>query len=148
MTSNVVNYMVIIETDNLDGKLYPYMTASVSFEEPKRSGVLVVPNGRSVGGRNQSPTAPATTRRRRAQFLDRKPGRLLRARRGRVGATDGTRTEVYGERVQEGMKVIVGIQSGEIPADQDEAGGDGKPNMPFLPKFPKKGPPKGGPPAM
>ena len=44
MTSNVVNYMVIIETDNPDGKLFPYMTASVSFEEPKRTNVLVVPN--------------------------------------------------------------------------------------------------------
>ena len=55
---------------------------------------------------------------------------------------------MYGERVQEGLKVIVGIQSGEISADQDEAGGEGKPNMPFLPKFPKKGPPKGGPPTM
>ena len=37
MTSNVVNYMVIIETDNPAGKLFPYMTASVSFEEPKRA---------------------------------------------------------------------------------------------------------------
>ena len=44
MTSNVVNYFVIIEADNPDGKLFPYMTASVSFEEPKRTDVLVVPN--------------------------------------------------------------------------------------------------------
>jgi hypothetical protein len=63
-----------------------------------------------------------------------------------VGPTDGTVTEVYGEHVQEGMKAILGILSGENATDEEEAGGEGKSNMPFLPKFPKKGPPKGGPP--
>ena len=44
--------------------------------------------------------------------------------------------------------MILGIQSGESPTDEEEAGGEGKSNMPFMPKFPKKGPPKGpgGPP--
>jgi HlyD family secretion protein len=148
MTSNVVNYMVIIETDNPAGKLFPYMTASVSFEEPKRANVLVVPN-EALRWKPKSASA--------AQTIDGKTGEQHclwvvgddgspEALDVAVGPTDGTATEVYGERVQEGMKAIVGIQSGENATDEEEAGGEGKSNMPFLPKFPKKGPPKGGPP--
>ncbi len=148
MTSNVVNYMVIIETDNPAGKLFPYMTASVSFQEPKRANVLVVPNE----ALRWKPKSAST-----AQTIDGKTGEQHclwvvgddgspEALDVAVGPTDGTATEVYGERVQEGMKAIVGIQSGENAMDEEEAGGEGKSNMPFLPKFPKKGPPKGGPP--
>jgi HlyD family secretion protein len=148
MTSNVVNYMVIIETDNPAGKLFPYMTASVSFQEPKRANVLVVPNE----ALRWKPKSAST-----AQTIDGKTGEQHclwvvgddgspEALDVAVGPTDGTATEVYGERVQEGRKAIVGIQSGENATEEEEAGGEGKSNMPFLPKFPKKGPPKGGPP--
>jgi len=148
MTSNVVNYMVIIETDNPAGKLFPYMTASVSFEEPKRANVLVVPN-EALRWKPKSASA--------AQTIDGHAGEQhclwVVGNDGapepldvEVGPTDGTVSEVYGERVQEGMKAIVGIQSGENAMDEEDAGGEGKSNMPFLPKFPKKGPPKGGPP--
>jgi hypothetical protein len=47
------------------------------------------------------------------------------------------------------MSVILGVQSGESAKPEEAAGGeDGKSTMPFMPKFPKKGPPKGpgGPP--
>lgn len=148
MTSNVVNYMVIIETDNPAGKLFPYMTASVSFEEPKRANVLVVPNE----ALRWKPKSAST-----AQTIDGKTGEQhclwVVGNDGspepldvEVGPTDGTATEVYGEHVKEGMKAILGIQNGENATDEEEAGGEGKSNMPFLPKFPKKGPPKGGPP--
>ncbi len=145
MTSNVVNYMVIIEADNPGGKLYPYMTASVSFEESKRTGVLVVPNAALRWKPKSAPDGLAiddADGEHRLWVVDQEGS--PDAVEVNVGATDGTRTEVYGDRVQEGMKAIVGIQNG--PADDD--GGDGKPNMPFMPKFPKKGPPKGpgGPP--
>jgi HlyD family secretion protein len=149
MTSNVVNYMVIIEADNPEGKLYPYMTASVSFEEPKRTGVLVVPNA-ALRWKPKSASV--------ARTIDSKTGEQqclwVVGQDGspepievNVGSTDGTVTEVSGDRVQEGMEVILGIQSGEN-GSEEESGGEGKPNMPFLPKFPKKGPPKGpgGPP--
>ena len=153
MTSNVVNYMVIVETDNPDGKLFPYMTASVSFEEPKRANVLVVPNA-ALRWKPKSASASAS------QTIESKTGERHRlwvvAQDGspepldvNVGSTDGTVTEVYGDHVQERAKVILGIQTGDRVTDEDEAGGeDAKSNMPFMPKFPKKGPPKGpgGPP--
>src|SRR5262245_28991832 len=44
MTQNVVTYTVVINTENADGKLLPYLTANVQFEVETRSNVLRVPN--------------------------------------------------------------------------------------------------------
>jgi HlyD family secretion protein len=44
MTQNVVTYTVEIATDNADGKLLPYLTATALFEMDHRDNVLVVPN--------------------------------------------------------------------------------------------------------
>jgi HlyD family secretion protein len=43
-TSNVVNYTVVVATDNSDMKLLPYYTANIQFVVEKQSGVLQVPN--------------------------------------------------------------------------------------------------------
>ncbi len=45
MTQNVVSYTVEIVTDNLGGKLLPYLSAKVRFEIARKADVLVVPNG-------------------------------------------------------------------------------------------------------
>jgi HlyD family secretion protein len=44
MTQNVVTYTVEIVTDNSNGRLLPYLTANVRFEQDRRSNVLLVPN--------------------------------------------------------------------------------------------------------
>jgi HlyD family secretion protein len=44
MTQNVVTYTVVIDADNSDGKLLPYLTANVSFQVAKHDNVLMVPN--------------------------------------------------------------------------------------------------------
>jgi len=44
MTQNVVTYTVVVETDNDDLKLRPYLTASLQFEVDLRRHVLQVPN--------------------------------------------------------------------------------------------------------
>jgi HlyD family secretion protein len=41
---NVVTYGVIVDVDNTDGKLLPYMTAKLQFEVAKREDVVRVPN--------------------------------------------------------------------------------------------------------
>ena len=124
MTSNVVNYMVIIETDNLEGKLYPYMTASVSFEEPKRMNVLVVPNAalrwKPKAAADSAMTDDTAGEEHRLWVVG-QDGSAEPVEVG-VGATDGTKTEVYGDGVQEGMNVIVGIQSGESPGGRGRRG--------------------------
>src|SRR5204863_6291083 len=44
MTQNVVTYTVVVDTDNANGKLLPYLTANVQFEVNSRPNVLEVPN--------------------------------------------------------------------------------------------------------
>ena len=41
---NVVTYGVVVDVDNTDGKLLPYMTAKLQFEVARRPNVLLVPN--------------------------------------------------------------------------------------------------------
>lgn len=44
MTQNVVTYTVVVNTDNSNGKLLPYLTANLQFELEKRTDVLKVPS--------------------------------------------------------------------------------------------------------
>ncbi len=44
MSQNVVTYTVVVAADNSDGKLMPYLTASVFFEVARHKDVLKVPN--------------------------------------------------------------------------------------------------------
>ena len=45
MTQNVVTYTVVVDTDNSDLRLYPYLTANLSFQVEQCTDVLKVPNG-------------------------------------------------------------------------------------------------------
>ena len=44
MTQNVVTYTVEVNTQNLDGRLLPYMTANVQFEVSREQNVMLIPN--------------------------------------------------------------------------------------------------------
>jgi HlyD family secretion protein len=44
MTQNVVTYTVVVNTDNSDGKLLPYLTTNLKFELQRRENVLQVPS--------------------------------------------------------------------------------------------------------
>jgi HlyD family secretion protein len=44
MTQNVVTYTVVVETDNSDLRLLPYLTANLQFEIDEHRNVLLVPN--------------------------------------------------------------------------------------------------------
>jgi HlyD family secretion protein len=44
LMQNVVTYGVVIDVDNTDGTLLPYMTAKLQFEVARRPQVLLVPN--------------------------------------------------------------------------------------------------------
>jgi HlyD family secretion protein len=44
MTQNVVTYTVVVETDNSNLRLMPYLTANLQFEVDQRKDVLLVPN--------------------------------------------------------------------------------------------------------
>jgi HlyD family secretion protein len=164
-TQNVVNYTVVVQTDNSERKLYPYMTANVQFELEERSNVFQVPNAalrwkpskpqlvaadvRDVAARDSSgkrsgkggtSAAKASgdakadkpvkerTERGRIWVVD---GNFVRPIDVKTGISDGSSTEISGEKVEEGLEVVVA----ELVGAQDS----GDTTNPFAPKMFKGG---------
>jgi HlyD family secretion protein len=138
MTQNVVTYTVEINTDNSDGKLLPYLTANVRFEVAQRKNVLAVPNvalrwtpseEQAVSKtRDSGSTRPASSDRGRVWIKD---GSSVRPVEVKIGLTDGSLTEIQGESLTEGTRVIIGeIEQGSQADDTTN---------PFTPKFPGRG---------
>ncbi|MBV6422634.1 MAG: Macrolide export protein MacA [Steroidobacteraceae bacterium] len=155
-TDNIVSYNVVIAVANPDGKLLPGMTASVDFVTGEATNVLTVPNaalrfrptqdmlaavrarsGASDGARNGARTAIASgagngggSARRPADaaalwYLDAR-GQLTRTR-VHTGLTDGQRTQVSGDGIEEGLSVITGVTqvadtAGSNPFQQSRQG--------------------------
>jgi HlyD family secretion protein len=151
MTQNVVTYTVVINTDNSDGTLVPYLTANVQFEVAKHSQVLLVPNSALRWKPTPEQVAPEardeylrTQRRRKAPAdlpaapaaADKEPhdrgvlwvedGGFVRPVKVRIGLSDGLMTEVVGGDVQQGAAVVVG---------ESRATGDAGAKNPFAPKL-------------
>lgn len=132
MTQNVVTYTVVVNTENQDGKLLPYLTANVKFVLEKKKGVLYVPNAAlqwSPPGRNNPPKEPAQEPANESfngvvwVLQEKKPKRVP----VKTGLSDGSVSEVQG--VTEGMTVITGIDEGvPEPAEVN----------PFTPKLPSR----------
>jgi HlyD family secretion protein len=160
MTQNVVTYTVEIVTDNSNGRLLPYLTANVQFELDRRSKVLMVPNaalrwrpsaeqvapeareaferlaGRTrkaeggSGASTKTGTGSASSASRTALWIP--DGDYVKPFRVQQGLSDGIYTEVQGEGLTEGMKVVVGMQT-QTNSNEDVA------TNPFTPKFPPRG---------
>ncbi|MGH9796584.1 MAG: efflux RND transporter periplasmic adaptor subunit, partial [Candidatus Polarisedimenticolia bacterium] len=150
---NVVNYTVVVEVDNRDGRLLPGMTATTDFLVETATGVLKVPNAalrlrptaemldglRTRRGGDGRPGAgdgagggPGGDR-TLLWFLD--DGGGLDALRVRAGLTNGLETQVEGDGLREGMQVIAGIAraadaSGSSPFQSRPAGGRPRPPTP------------------
>lgn len=152
MTQNVVTYIVVVSTDNSDGKLLPYLTANVRFITGQRRNVLLVPNAAFLWTPQPSQIAPqfryassattggpsnhvpVSTDKAAASCETQKifwvaQGNFVRPVKVCTGLTDGAQTEVSGDDVSEGMPVVVGDQS-------TVAGGTGEGPSPFTPKLP------------
>jgi HlyD family secretion protein len=144
---NVVNYTVVVSVPNEDRKLLPGMTARVEFLTKSAENVLRVPNSAlrfkpteeqlaklKEKATTSSDGAPATRRRsadsapqnRRARagtrpsfgtlYFVHEKGDLAVAR-VRTGISDGTTTEVSGQSITEGMKVIAGVATSSKTAE-------------------------------
>lgn len=128
---NVVNYTVVVEARNPEGKLLPGMTATVAFVTGAATDVLVVPNAalrfRAPGVRGD--TVPAL-------WYVGSGGRLASVR-VRTGLTDGQRTVVQGEGLEAGMRVITALAQGvaadaaSSPFGTQRRQGGGPPGPPF-----------------
>lgn len=137
---NVVTYPVVVAAQNPDLKLLPGMTASISFQVGKSTNALKVPNSalrfypqpkqvrpedrklleakRPVAGEmeDQKSTARSAeekaelrrTRNRRHLWVT--DGELLRAVEIVIGVSDSQYTEIVSGEIQEGSKVVIGIQ--------------------------------------
>jgi len=124
MSNNVVSYGVVVNVDNSDGALLPYMTANLQFEVARRSEVLLVPNQALRWLPTRSQITPAA----RAQFpapTDKaaeaapvevaEPTVWVVAQDGlvrpisiQIGLTDGMVTEVTSSELEAGVPLVVG----------------------------------------
>lgn len=159
MTQNVVTYIVEVVTDNSSGPLLPYLTANVDFQVDQRENVLLVPNvalrwtpapqriAPDASSDSPAEQPPATTRPATGRSTTRpgntnatrgtlwiQDGDFVRPVKVRVGLTDGTMTEIRGDTLTEGAKVVVG----EVSAAQAKAA-SGDVTNPFAPTMPRGG---------
>jgi HlyD family secretion protein len=155
MTQNVVTYMVIVATENSDGKLLPYLTANVQFEVDKRENVLLAPNAAlrwepepeqidpSVDQTTLAADPATKSKRGRIWVITRDV--LVRPIHVATGLTDGVVTEISGDDVREGLKVVVGEdeEASETANQATSDGGEAK--NPFIPTLRKGSKPPPGP---
>jgi len=124
----VVNYTAVIAVANPDARLLPGMTATVKFDVGSVQNVLVVPNAalRFRPATSSSSTAAANassgvarTRKPQVGAADSSAtlwslnahGALVPVR-VHTGLTDGTRTQVSGSGISQGMSIVIGTNSG------------------------------------
>jgi len=159
MTQNVVTYTVEIATDNRSERLLPYLSANVQFELNCRSDVLLVPTAalrwrpslaqgapqfRETMAANVAPnvssdgprpahskTGPARGDTAKRGVLWIQDGEQLRPLEVRLGLTDGSMTEVAGDHLAEGLKIVTG--------QQRRAAASSDTTNPFAPKLPRRG---------
>jgi HlyD family secretion protein len=143
--NNVVNYTAVVAVANPDGKLLPGMTATVKFLIGSANDALSVPNaalrfkpaiaGNATGGastgtrlrvRNVSAAGTPKARADSAAvavrdstvstlwYLD--SAKTLKPVRVHTGLSDGSRTQVTGNGIKEGMQIIVGASTGTATA--------------------------------
>jgi len=134
--NNVVNYTAVVAVSNPDGKLLPGMTATAKFLVGTANDALSVPNAAlrfkpAIAARASTSTGASTTPRVRNAsagsttatasdkpnatmttlwYLD--SANALKPVRVRTGLSDGTRTQVTGTGLEEGMQIVVGANTG------------------------------------
>jgi HlyD family secretion protein len=167
--NNVVNYTAVVAVANPDGKLLPGMTATVKFLIGSANDVLTVPNaalrfkpavaanagtGSSATARTRvrnapaSPTSSARTGGAAGAMRDSTMATLwyldsaktLEPVRVHTGLSDGSRTQVTGKAIKEGMQIIVGASTGTAAAP---AAGATNPLQPKTQSTGRRGGPQG-----
>ncbi len=111
--SNVVTYSVIVTVDNSELKLKPGMTANVSIITAKNEDVLAVPNIALKF------TPQTDGKKYKTQGLWVKDGLKISRVDIKTGASDDSYTEVIGDNIYEGERVLVGIKKGKKKKTQE-----------------------------
>jgi len=138
MTQNVVMYTVVVNTENPDEVLLPYMTANVDFTVSQQTNALLVPNAAlnwspsspneiAADARLQNPIDPPASGNKRDQGLVwLKDGAFVRPVEVKLGTSDGSNTAVVADNLKTGEEVV----TGETTEPQNSAT-----QNPFLPNF-------------
>lgn len=150
MTQNVVTYTVVIDTENKDGRLLPYLTANVQFECERKTNVLLVPSSSlrwrprpdqiapefkdqyaSKSGRSKdAPAKPLDEAHGRegVVWIEDKP--YVRPIPVKIGISDGQSTQIVGGDLKEGQPVVVGSMT-KVSSEET--------TNPFTPKMMRPG---------
>ncbi|HPS55123.1 MAG TPA: efflux RND transporter periplasmic adaptor subunit [Sedimentisphaerales bacterium] len=121
MTQNVVTYTVEVITDNISGKLFPYLTANVQFIVKNYTNVLLVPNMALRWSPDEKEIVAEfrKTSANKPQTETQDPsigtvwvqhGAYVKPINVKLGPSDGTKTEIQSNEIKEGMLVITGRQ--------------------------------------
>lgn len=127
MSNNVVTYGVVVDIENHDGALLPYMTANLQFEVASRKDVLLVPNQAlrwrptleqitpsargdfAVSEDLEEATTDAAIATEKSLVWLLEEGGLVSPLEVALGLTDGIVTEIVDGGLQEGGRVVVGL---------------------------------------
>jgi len=140
LSSNVVTYIVEVNTDNPDGKLKPYLTANVKFIREARHDVLAIPSSAlryTPDVKNIAPDAlanPVQAGHEEALLWVEKSEGLLSPVKVKVGLNNGTMAEIITDDLKEGDVIVTGVDTSAAMRGPVE---DGMPNNPFMPRMPR-----------
>ena len=140
LSSNVVTYIVEVNTDNPDGMLKPYLTANVKFIREARRGVLAIPSSAlryTPDVKNIAPEAlanPIQADHDEALLWIEKSEGLLTPVKVKVGLNNGTMAEIVTDDLKEGDVIITGVDNSAAMRDPAD---EGMPNNPFMPRMPR-----------
>ena len=110
MSQNVVTYIVEVVTDNVDGKLIPYLTANVKFIRNKRKNVLCIPNAALRFRPDKELIHPDYRDKKYDSKLVFVPeGNFLRPVPVKTGLSAGARVELLESELSAGDEVVFGI---------------------------------------
>jgi len=131
-SSQVVSYAAVLSVANPDQILRPGMTATATIRTDERKNVLLIPNGalrfkpeekKESGGGIQMQFGPSAGEQQKTIGAGSKQTIYVLGEDGTpqpievtTGASDGRRTQVSGEKLKPGMKVIVGVRAANAGA--------------------------------
>jgi HlyD family secretion protein len=113
---NVVNYTAVVGVHNTTGKLLPGMTATVEFLTGTANDVLIVPNSAlrikptpALMARSQTPVLLSDAQEPGSAILWTLDSKGLNPVRVHTGLSDETHTEVSGQNLKPGTKIVIGV---------------------------------------
>ena len=142
VVQNVVTYTVVIDTNNANGVLLPYLTAQAEVLVAQKKNVLMVPNAALRWVPLQSQIAPGTAPEKHSSTASGSPtlltqtptatlwiadGKFVRPLVVHTGLSNNYFTQIISKKIKPGMQVVVGDVS------QSSSHGSGAVN-PFIPQ--------------